>query len=243
MIRILIGNKDIQAELKNFHFLENNNEYEIITSNSGKETINMCKTINPAIIIINSNFIDMEYTEVIDKLSNLPNENEKCNLILTVNNPDDKKLLSNTSIIYKIYDVPFDEKNKENIKDTINVLKNKFKLPHLDYKELRTILLNLGINIYSKGSQYLVSVIFKCYYYPEKFTTLDNIYKIVADEANTTKERIKDSIRHTIDTFNNLYNINSNSQYFKIFGDSKNISAKVFIQKLVNYLYTIKSKN
>ena len=88
-----------------------------------------------------------------------------------------------------------------------------------------------------------MSVIFKCYYYPEKFTTLDNIYKIVADETNTTKERIKDSIRHTIDTFNNLYNINSNSLYFKIFGSSKSVSAKVFIQKLVDYLYTVKSKN
>ena len=143
MVKILIGNKDIQTDLKNFQFLQGNNEYEVITSNSGKETIDMCKTISPAIIILNSNFIDMNYTEVIDKISNLPSENEKCNLILTVNNTDDKKLLSNTSIIYKIFDAPFDEKNKENMKETIITLKNKFELPQLSYGELRTILLNL----------------------------------------------------------------------------------------------------
>lgn len=239
MVKILIGNKDIQTDLKDFQFLKDNNEYEIITSNSGIETINKCKTISPSIIILNSNMGDMSYTDIIDKLSNLPSEFDKCNLILTVDNPKDKLLLSNTSIIYRVFETPIGEKNA---KEIITNLKNKFEIPNLTFRELKTILLHLGINTYSKGSQYLMSAIFKCYYYPEKFTTLDNIYKIVADESNVSKENVKDSIRHTIDTFNTSYNINSNSLYYEIFQDTQNISSKLFLQKFVDYLYKVKSK-
>lgn len=239
MVKVLIGNKDIQTDINNFQFLKDNNEYEIITTNSGKETINKCKTINPEIIILKSNFLDMAYTEVIDKISNLPSEYDKCNLILTVDKPEDKMCLNNTSIVYKIFDIPIDENNA---KETLNSLKVKFETPRLTLRELRIILLNLGINIYSIGSQYLISAIFKCYYYPEKFITLDNIYKIVADEYDASSEQVKNAIRHTIDTLNTS-NIADKDLYSNIFSTTKNISSKIFLQKFVNYLHIVKSKN
>ena len=104
-------------------------------------------------------------------------------------------------------------------------------------------MLSLGINTYSIGSQYLISVIFKCYYYPENFVTLDNVYKLVADEYHISNEQIKNSIRHTIDTFNRSYNLSNKSLYLKIFENEKDISPKRFIQMLVNYLNKIKSKD
>lgn len=240
MVRVLIGNNDIQKELKYFQFLKNNNEYEIITTHSGKETINKCIETNPAIIILNSNFSDMVYTDVIDRISSLPSEYNKCNLILTVNKPEDKILLSNTSIIYRIFD---NSLNEHIAKETINLLKAKFETPYLPLKELKSMLLSLGINTYSIGSQYLVSAIFKCYYQPEDFITLDNIYTIVAREYDVSKEQIKNSIRHIIDTFNNSYNIMNETLYLKIFENTRDISPKLFIQKFVDYLHITKSKN
>ena len=124
MTKVLIGNNDIQAGLKNFQFLKNSNEYEIIFSNSGKETIDICRTISPNIIILDSNISDMVYTDIIDIISTLPEENNKCNLILTVNDPKDKQLLSNTSIIYKIFDYSSDTKK---VKETINDLTKSIK--------------------------------------------------------------------------------------------------------------------
>lgn len=240
MVKVLIGNKNIQKGIRNFQFLQENNEFEIVTSNSGIETINKCKTIEPAIIILNSNLPDMAYTDVIDRISNLPCELDKCNLILTVDNSQDKLLLSNTSIIYRVFDKNSDEKT---MKETLNVLKSKFETPTLTIRELKSILLSLGINTYSIGSQYLISAIFKCYYYPENFVTLDNVYKIVADEYNVSNEQIKNSIRHTIDTFNSSYNLSSKALYLKIFESEKNVSPKRFIQMLVDYLNKIKSKD
>lgn len=240
MVKVLIGNKNIQKGIRNFQFLQENNEFEIVTSNSGIETINKCKIIEPAIIILNSNLPDMTYTDVINRISNLPCELDKCNLILTVDNSQDKMLLSNTSIIYRVFDKNFDEKT---MKETLNVLKSKFETPTLTIRELKSILLSLGINTYSIGSQYLISAIFKCYYYPESFVTLDNVYKIVADEYNVSNEQIKNSIRHTIDTFNSSYNLSNKALYLKIFESEKNVSPKRFIQMLVDYLNRIKSKD
>ncbi len=138
MVRVLIGNNDNQKVIDNFKFLKENNEYEIITSKTGLETIKKCSISEPSIIILNSSFPDMHYTSVIDKISNLPNEYDKCNLILTVNNIKEKMSLSNTSIIYKIFNPPFDEKI---MAETVSLLKTKFETPALSLKELKGILL------------------------------------------------------------------------------------------------------
>lgn len=234
MVKVLIANMEIKEDIKSFHFLkERSNEFEIITSHTGAETIQKCKKIEPAIIILNSNFEDMPYTDVLDSLASLPNEANKCNLILTVKKPEDKMLLSNTSIIYKILNSPL---NEEEVKESINLLKVKFELPNLTLKKLRSILLSLGINVYSIGAQYLISAIFKSYYHSESFITLDYLYTLISKEYNVSKEQVKNSIRHCIDTFNKGYSLTNKELYFKIFRSAKNISAKQFIQLLIDYL-------
>lgn len=237
MTKILIGSDDITKEIKNFQFLKNKNEFEIITSNSGIETIEKCKDFNPTIIILYSNFSDIPYNEVINRIANLPSQFDKCNLILNVKSPKDKQLLSNTSIIYRIFDTPFNEKEYQ---ETINVLRNKFEFHKLTLKELKTILLNLRINIYSTGAQYLISTIFKCYYKPEEFITLNNVFNLVAMEFNVSKDQVKNSIRHTIDSFNNTDDKN-NYLRLEIFKNNY-VSTKLFIENLVNYLH-IKNKS
>lgn len=234
MVKVLIANREIEKEIKNFHFLkERSNEFEIITSCSGAETVEKCKEVEPSIIILNSDFSDMLYTDVLNSLSNLPSENDKCNLILTVENPQDKMLLSNTSIIYKILNAPL---NETEMRETIELLKTRFELPNLTLKGLRSILLSLGINIYSIGAQYLISAIFKSYYHSKNFITLDHLYSLISEDYNVSKEQVKNSIRHCIDTFNKGYNISDKDLYFKIFGRATNISSKQFIQLLIDYL-------
>lgn len=239
MTKVLIVNRNIQSALKDFQFLQNNGEYELITSNTGKETVEKCRTIKPSIIILDSNIADMNYPDIIDKISELPGEDNKCNLILTTANPKDKQLLKHTSILYEIFDSPFDAKQA---KKTIDDLEKKYNTPTITILEVNNLLLKLGINIYSLGAQCLTSAIFKCYYHPEYFYTLDNIYSIVAEEYDITKEEVKNKIRHSIDAINRSPYINEQSLYTKIFGNSPNVSSKMFIQMFVNHLHTIKSK-
>ncbi len=242
MIKVLIGDSNIQQDIQDFSFLKNNSDYQVITSTSGSETIAKCKETEPSIIILYSSFVDMNYTDVIDKISILPNEIDMCNLILKVNDPMDKLVLSNTSVIYKI----FDNAKNDNIEDTVNILKSKFEIPRLTIKELKFLLVALGIPPYTNSANYLASVIFKCYYNPEYFYTLDNLYRVVAEEQGVSKEQIKNGIRHLLDSFNKLYetssNLIDNNLYKKLFINEKGISSKHFIKNFVRYLQITKNK-
>lgn len=240
MTKVLIGSKSIQTDLNNFQFLKNSNEYELIFSNTGRETIDICRTISPSIIILDSNTKDINFTEVIDRISTLPDEDNKCNLILAVNNPDDKLLLSNVSIIYKVFDYPFDINEA---RETINYLTRKYKIQDITKSEITTKLSKLGIFPYSVGASCLVSAIFKCYYHPEYFSTLENLYNKVVPEYNgLTSEDVKSKIRHIIDTINTSTNIDGANLYYEIFGQIKTPSPKVFITMFVDYLHKIKGK-
>lgn len=246
MTKVLIGNKDIQTHSKSFQFLRNSSEYELVFSETGRETITKCRTINPSIIILDSNITDMTFTEIIDKISTLPDENNKCNLILTVNNPKDKLLLSNTSIIYKIFDYNLkDNLDTKKVKEAVNDLTTKYKTPDITKSEVTNLISRLGIFPYSNGTNCLISAIFKCYYHPEYFNTLDNLYsKIVPEyeDEGLTKEDIKNRIRHTIDTMNISTNIDGQNLYYEIFGHLTKVSPRIFIYLFVNYLNKIKGK-
>ena len=196
--------------------------------------------IKPNIIILNSDFSDIPYTDVIDKISEMPEEDNKCNLILNVKNPYDKIKLENVSVIYKIFEYPPDIIKA---RETIKSLKIRYEIPNITAPEVNHLLIMLGINIYSKGAQYITSAIFKCYYHPEYFFTMDNIFKLVGNEYSVSKNEIKNSVRHTVDTLNNYYNNDKNSLYFKIFGQTKNLTSKDFLELFVDYLHIIKSKN
>lgn len=244
MTKVLIGNKDIQTDLKNFQFLKNSNEYDLIFSNTGRETINKCRTISPNIIILDSNIQDMAFTEIIDRISTLPDENNKCNLILTVNNPNHKLLLSNTSIIYKIFDYNLENNlDTKKVKEAVNDLTIRYKTPDITKSEVLNLISKLGIFPYSIGTSCLVSAIFKCYYHPEFFSTLDLLYsKVTPEYDNLTQEDIKNKIRHSIDTMNISNNTEGANLYFEIFGNLTKVSPRVFIYLFVNYLNKIKGK-
>ncbi len=240
MTKVLIGSKNVQTDLNDFPFLKNNNDFEIITSNTGKETLCKCRNLQPNIIILDSNISDMKYSDVMERISMLPYENNKCNLILSVEKPEDKLLLKHTSVLYEVLEQPIDKKEA---KKTLIDLKTKYEIPNISTKQVKDILLQLGINTYTLGSQCLVSAIFKCYYYPEDFYTLDNIYRKVALEFDITKEDVKNKIRHTIDTINTSTNIDGQKLYFSIFGNLAKLSSRTFLQLFIKYLNNLKSKN
>ena len=242
MTKVLIGGRNVQTDLNDFPFLQDNTEFQIITSNSGKDLLNKCRTLTPNIIILDSNIKDMAYTDLMDRISALPYENNKCNLILSVNKPEDKLLLKNTSVLYEILDQPV---NITEARNAVDIIKSKYSIPLVTSDELEDIISRLGINLYSLGCQCLISAIFRVYYHPDDFSTLNNIYEKIKpqfDSFKLTAGDIKNKVRHTIDTLNVSTTIEGQELYHSIFGDIKNPSAKIFVQKMSQYLKTIKSK-
>ena len=238
MVKVLIGNRNVQDDLNNLPFLNDITEYSVITSNTGNEIIDKCKTINPNIIMLNTNILDMSYTDIIEELSNIPEQLNKCNLILTVNTKKEKLNLKHVAIISDILESPVKEND---VKPIVNVLKMKYNVSNITFGSISRTLRNLGLNVSSGGGQYLTSTILHCYNDYNCLETLKKAYNIVAKQYGVSTERIKDAIRHTIDKLNHSYNLNENPLFVEIFGNINRISAKAFIQTFVDYLHETKN--
>lgn len=123
MVKILIANKDITDQnLNEFQFLKKYPEYRIKISNTGIETIKQCMKLKPNIVILYTNIEDVPFYELLYKLSKLPDEESKSNVILVVENEDEKKLLKNTSKLCEIINKDFEI---EEIKKSFRTFKIK----------------------------------------------------------------------------------------------------------------------
>lgn len=233
MIKVLVANKNIKNDFNSFQFLTKNNEFEIETSCTGIETIEKYKISKPSIIILDSNIADMSYTDIIDKISMFPEEDEKVNMILTLKDKKDKLLLENASKIYKILDDPLDT---DKFESTLKSMKEKFEKPKITTHEIRYLFTRLGLAINSEGANFMISAIFKNYYSPEKYPKLNDILLSIAEDYNIPKDVVRNRLRTFLNTFNNSYNIDEHKTYIKIFGHDSNITPKSFLDDFIAYL-------
>ena len=99
------------------------------------------------------------------------------------------------------------------------------------------MLLKLGLNCYHKGFEFLVSTIYKLYYCPDRFISLINIYRLVANDYDVSTDKVRSSIRHTLEALNSDFDL-----YKDIFGNCTELSPRSFIENFMMYLQNIKSK-
>lgn len=238
MVKVLIADSYLTKDKNHYEFLNKyNNKFEILKSTSGTDTIKKCSLFSPEIILMDTGFTDMPYDKVIDEIANLPNEYHKTNLILNVEKEKDRRLLKNTSVIYKIFGMPFDEKEEL---ESIYELKAEYEKPNVSLLEIKDLLLSLGIHTYSIASQYLSFAIWVSYYHPEKFRTFKSVCIYIAKKYSVSHTSVESSIKHLVVTFNNRYN--SGDLFLKIFKSYDYVSAKLFIERIVTYFENEKSK-
>ena len=110
--------------------------YRIKITNTGIETIEQCMKIKPNIIILCSNIYDIPFYELLNKLSKLPDEETKNNVILAVKNDKEKQLLKNTSKLCHIINNDF---KIEELKNLLEHLKIKNEFPELTYTDITNL--------------------------------------------------------------------------------------------------------
>ena len=241
MVKILIANKDITDQnLNEFQFLRKYPEYRIKISNTGIETIKQCMKIKPNIILLCTNIEDVPFYELLYRLSKLPDEESKSNVILIVENEDEKKLLTNTSKLCEIIDKNFEI---EELKNLLEHLKIKYKFPELTYADITALFSELEVSPSKEGSSYMQLSIYNNYYsldeYPKLVEIYDNIYKNFKIEPKITRNRMRTSLHR----LNNSYNPNEHPIYAKIFGTRTNITPKEFIDCCTDYFIREKHRD
>ena len=177
MIKILIGNENATDNSELSQFLANDKKYIIENTYDGKSTLSKYIETKPDILILDSNFSDLNYIEIIDRISSLPDKKYPNNIILILHNSEEVFRLKNYT---KIFNILKSDYRFEDIEKIVNSLSLKLKKPILTVAELNIYLSQLCFAPRSQCTDYTRTAILHCYEHPESQTSLQNIYKIVA---------------------------------------------------------------
>ncbi len=110
MLKVLIADEDLEANSTCCQYLANDKNLDVMSTSSGINTLNKYHKIHPNILVINSDFKDKRYTEIINELSSTSKERKNCNIILTVKDNTEKLELDFMAKIYKLFYCPLDYK-------------------------------------------------------------------------------------------------------------------------------------
>lgn len=241
MTKVLVANENKRQNIAYCQYLTNDTKLTVMATNSGLDTLNKYLEINPNILILDSYFKDITSVEIIDRLSILKDEKQKCNIILTANSKKEQLAFLDVAKIYKILQKPFDY---QHLLDTVIQLDNENKYEKLDEMNLHLLFLNLDLNVTSEGVIFLKDAIKECYYFPNLLGHLDKVLNLVAYKHHIKPETVRSAIRTTLKPLNLYdYTHSPNSLVSSLFDTTRNISPKYFLDVVVPYLRIKNQKN
>ncbi len=239
MFKVLVADKNPQASQNCCEYLANDKSLDIISANTGITTLNKYYEMQPDILIINSNFEDIDYTEIVNELSSTSHERKNCNIIITLENDNEKLAFDFVSKLYKLLYLPL---NYKEIKKGIEY----YKIDNDVYSEPtddNLTALFYKLNLYNElmGAKYFKYAIQKCYEKPELKISLRNLFNLISEEFNVSTESVRPAMRNALNSVNRYRDDIGNKGIFKLFENEDYVTPKNFIRIITDY-YLMKSK-
>lgn len=235
MLTVLVADEDLKANSNCCRFLANDENLNIISASSGTSTLDKYYENHPDILVINSDFKDKSYDEIINELSSTRAERQNCNIILTVENDTIKPELDFMAKVYKLLYFPLSHSKIQRGIEQYNLDNIIFCEPNDE--NLQALFYKLNLFNESLGVKYLKSAIKKCYKNPILLNSLNTIFEITAKEFNVSIDSIRPAMRNTLNIVNDYRYRNQNKKVFKIFENVDTITPKNFIKTItINYL-------
>lgn len=221
--------EDISLCRNYINFYEDINVVGLTSTN--EKTIEKYYEKNPDVLLIDTTSDNLNSLYVISKLSEY--DNEIMNKVILVIDPNQYNLF-NSNQIPRIIQKPI---TPAKVYDSLINIQTKSS-SQITAQDVKKILLKLKIDLYSKGVYYLIEAILMA---AEKQTLLQNlqdIYEVIGKKNNIPYEKVKWSIRSTIDTINRYTDTQVLKSVFKYYDENRVLTPKYFI-KLVLYLFDI----
>ena len=229
MVKILVANQNVQQNTKLCQYLANDNNLKIIGTSDGISTLEQYHKIRPDIFILDTNLKDINYIDIIDKLSYDINEKMNCNTILVSSIPNESLCITNTAKLYKTFINQFDLKD---VSKTVSEMSNYI----LD-KKIDRLFLKLKIPLRSNPSNRVRNALTKCYYCPELTENINDLFDLVGKDFKTTREGIRSSFRTALKPLNLYKNINQPPfAIYKFFEKGEEVTPKKFLDICIYYL-------
>lgn len=233
MLKILVSDRNLQENKNCCEYLANDKSLDVISTNSGIATLNKYYETQPDILVINSNFEDMDYTEIINKLSTTSHERKNCNIIITLENSNEKIIFNFVAKLYKLMYLPL---NYKEIKMTIEYYKIDNNICDEPTNDNLTALF-YKLNLYNElvGSKYLKYAIQKCYEKPELKSSLINLFNLISKEFEVSTESVRPAMRNALKSVNKYKDDIGNKGILKLFENEDYITPKNFIRIITDY--------
>lgn len=236
MVKVLVANENTEQTTNFCKYLQNDRSFFTSNVNSGIEALTKYNEINPHIFILDSHFQDMETTEILERLSSTYVEKRNSNIILTIDNLKEQNKFLDVSKIYKFVEI--NKLNQQLLYEIVKQMDKENKYDDLSDKQINTLLATMNIIVTSPRTKLLIEAIKECYYNTNLSCNLGEVMKILSFKHNGySVEAIQSAFRGALAPLNYNREKLQNHPVVKMFDPSKNISPKVFLETITEYLY------
>ena len=159
MIKVMIAEDNIFISKNCFKFLTNDKDIKVIScAYDGEETIREYFKLQPDVLLLDLDMPKINGLDIINTIGRFTEERKKCNIIVVSGSTEHLYKLYNTAQVFRVIPKPAD---LDYILTTIKEIPVKTK--ELNQKELKEILAELRLNIFSSRVQQLITAISLAY--------------------------------------------------------------------------------
>ncbi len=240
MLKVLVADRNPVSNLDCCRYLAKDKNLNVVSSSSGFSTINKYNEISPDILMINSDFKDISYTEIINKLSSTSQERNKCNIFLTLKKRNKILEFDYMAKIYKLYYYPLNYNNLKKGIEQYNIDKIIFYEPNEN--NLSALFYKLHLYNDRAGATYFKYAIIQCYHNPKLLNCLKTIFSLIAQDFNVPYSSIRPAMRTALKPVNKYRDSQKNNHIFKLFENEDSITPMQFITIITNHYLNQKNK-
>ena len=231
MIKVMIAEDNIHISKNCLKFLTNDENIKVVSCTiDGEETIKDYFKLQPDVLLLDLNMPKINGIDVINTIGKFAEERSKCNIIVVSGSSDYLYKLYNTAQVYRVIHKPV---NLDYMLQTIKEIPMKNK--EINQKELKKLLAELRLSIFSTRVQQLITAINLAYEKPYLLNNIKDLYIEVAKIYNLSPKTIKWSIRTSIDTLNRSVSIDTLCSVFSLKFRPETVTPKYFITLIVEY--------
>ena len=231
MIKVMVAEDNIDENSMFCKILTKDENIKVVSYTlDGEKTIEEYFERKPDVLLLDLGMPKVNGLDIINILSSYEEEKSKCNIIVVSGDTGLRANLFNTAKVFRVIPKPANfDYVIQSVKEAVDY---NYEIPE---KALREILLELRFNIHSTGVAYLTSAIKIAFKRPRLLNNISDLYNEVAKEYHISPNKVRWSIRSTIDTLNRSVSIEDICSIFELNYTPDYPTPKNFITLVVEY--------
>lgn len=230
MLNLMIAEDEINIGLNYLQFLTKDKDIQIVAfTTDGERTLKDYLEIKPDILLLDLDLPKMSGLEIIDYLNQIPEERNKCNIIVITGDRQKMNKIRKTSKVYQIVEKPIDC-------ERLLKLVREVPLPNDFETKKQVFFRTLHLKPSSKGTTYLSDAVDIAHTDASKVNSMNSIYDIVSAKRKVSASKVKWSIRNTIKRLNRVAPKEYLENVFYIYSYDEEVTPKDFMTYTIQYL-------